>query len=359
MTFALAGGGTGGHVIPLLAVARELARRGHQCVFIGTQTGLEAKLVPASGFPLESIRIGGLKGLGWGRRLQTAWQLPVSAGRALRLLRRWRASAVFSMGGYVAGPTVIAALLAGIPVLAMEPNARPGLTNIRLGRYVARTLIAFPEAAAYFPAGKTELTGLPVREEFLAIPPKPPDGVLEILITGGSRGSRTLNRAARESWPLFLRSGLAVRLIQQTGREECEAMREAFAATGLAGQVRAFIDDMPKAYASADLVVSRAGAGAVAELAAAGRPAILVPFPYAADDHQRHNAEALARAGAARMILDDQMTGERLWEEVSRLATQPGRLAEMGAAGRRLARPGAAARAAFLLEELARPAESR
>ena len=353
MMFVMAGGGTGGHVIPLIAVAEELRRRGHEVLFFGTAAGIEARLVPARGFALEMIEIGGLKGVGLVRALRTLRQLPASTLAVLARLRRPGAAAVFSMGGYVAGPTVLAAVLARIPVVAMEPNAVPGVTNRRMGRFVARTLVAFPETAAYFPEGRTELTGLPVRDEFFAIPPVRRGEALRLLITGGSRGSRTLNEAARQSWPLFRSWGTRVHITHQAGRDACQTLRAEFANAGLEGEVAAFIEDMPSAYAAADLVIGRSGAGAVAELAAAGRPGVLVPFPFAADQHQMHNALAFERAGAARVVLDREMNGEKLFTRVRELASEPNRLEHMGEAARGLARRGAARRAADILEEVA------
>lgn len=350
LVYALTGGGTGGHVIPALAVARELRRRGREVFFIGTERGIESRLVPAEGFRLEFVRVGGLKAVGLARRLKTLWQLPASTLRAMRLLAGARA--VFSMGGYAAGPAVLGALARRIPVVVMEPNAIPGFTNRRIARLVARALVSFPETARYFPPGRAEVTGLPVREEFFNIPPKPRGEVLTVLITGGSQGSRTLNEAARQSWPLFRDAGFPVRLLHQAGRAAAASLAEAFAATGLAGEVTAFIDDMPAAFAQADLVVSRSGAGAVAELAAAGKPSILVPFPFAADQHQLRNAEAVARAGAARLIEDREMNGERLFQSVRELALEPGALERMGAAARTLAKPGAAARTADIMETI-------
>jgi UDP-N-acetylglucosamine--N-acetylmuramyl-(pentapeptide) pyrophosphoryl-undecaprenol N-acetylglucosamine transferase len=345
----MAGGGTGGHVLPLLAVADELRRRGHSVLFFGTRKGLESRLVPAKEIPIEYIEIGGLKGVGMRRTLQTLWRLPVSTLRVLATMISLHPRAVFSMGGYVAGPVVIAALLRGIPVVAMEPNAVPGLTNLRLGRYVRKTLLGFPETARYFPAAKTEVTGLPVRNEFFAIPPKPMGSPLRLMITGGSGGSRTLNQAARQSWPLFRAARTPISILHQTGRDAFEETRAAFADSGLDGEVVPFIENMPQAFASSDLVVSRAGAGAVAELAAAGKPSILVPFPFATDHHQLRNAETFERAGAARLILDKDMTGESLFQAVWQAAPQSER---MGAAARKLSKPGAAGRAADLLEEL-------
>jgi UDP-N-acetylglucosamine--N-acetylmuramyl-(pentapeptide) pyrophosphoryl-undecaprenol N-acetylglucosamine transferase len=352
--FLLAGGGTGGHVIPALAVARELRRRNRAVFFVGTGRGLEARLVPNEGFPLEFIRIGGLKRVGLRQTAATLLQLPAGILQAGRLLEARRVAAVFSMGGYVAGPPVLAALIRGVPVIVMEPNAVPGFTNRRIAMYVHRALISFPETARYFPSTRTEVTGLPVREEFFSLPPKPRGAAFTILITGGSQGSRTLNRAARESWPLLRESAVPVYLIHQTGPAGFPELRDAFAASGLSGEVLPFIADMPSAFARADLVVCRSGAGAVAELAAAGKPSILSPFPFAADQHQLRNAEAFARAGAARLVPDAEMTGAKLAETVAELAASTGALERMAAAARALARPGAARRAADVLEEAAR-----
>ncbi len=354
-TFVLAGGGTGGHVLPLLAVAEELQRRGHGVLFFGTRKGIESRLVPAKGFPIEYIEIGGLKGVGLARALGTLWRLPVSTLRVAVRLLALRPTAVFSMGGYVAGPAVIAALLVGTPVIAMEPNATPGMTNLRLGRFVYKTLLGFEETARYFPAGKTEVTGLPIREEFFRITPPAPSPVLRLLVTGGSGGSRTLNQAARESWPLFKAASFPIRIVHQTGLSAYEEIRAAFGASGLEGEVTPFLENMPAAFAASDLVVSRAGAGAVAELAAAGKPSILVPFPFAADQHQLRNAEAFERSGAAKMILDKDMNGHRLFQAVTEMASRQERIGE---SARKLAKPGAAGRAADLLQELTRARKS-
>lgn len=336
--------------MPLLAVARELARRGHEVSFIGTHQGLEARLVPAAGFPIEWIEIGGMQRVGWRRALRTALQLPPSIAACWRILGRTRARAVFSLGGYVAGPVVGAAMLRGVPVVLMEPNAVPGLVNRAGARLVYRALLGLPDAAAFFPPGRSEVTGVPVRDEFFALPPKPPAQELAVLITGGSRGSRTLNRAFRESWPLFRAAGAPVRFLHQAGKDEAESLVHDFAASGLPGEVRAFIHDMPAAFAASDLVVGRSGAGAVAELAAAGKASLLAPFPFAADNHQQKNAETMVRAGAARMALDAAMNGQRLFQEVMSFVNDRTALEDMGRAARTLAKPAAARRAAEVLE---------
>jgi UDP-N-acetylglucosamine--N-acetylmuramyl-(pentapeptide) pyrophosphoryl-undecaprenol N-acetylglucosamine transferase len=345
----MAAGGTGGHVIPGLAVARELRQRGHHAVFVGTRRGIEDKLVPAEGFELKLIHIGGLNRVGFTRKLTTLAQLPFTTIGCLRD----PSDAVFSMGGYVAGPPVMAALIRGTPVVVMEPNAVPGFTNRVIGRFVSRALISFEQTARYFPAGRTRATGLPVREEFFHIAPKARSATLNVLITGGSLGSRTLNRAARESWPLFRKSGLPIRVVHQTGASAFEQLREEFAQAGIDGEMVPFLANMPDAFAAADLIVCRSGAGTVSELAAAGRPAILVPFPFAADDHQARNAEAMERGGAAWLVRDAEMTGEKLFEAVTALAAADSALERMAAAARGLAKPGAAGKAADILEEAA------
>jgi UDP-N-acetylglucosamine--N-acetylmuramyl-(pentapeptide) pyrophosphoryl-undecaprenol N-acetylglucosamine transferase len=350
-TIMMAGGGTGGHVVPLLAVARQLQARGHKAVFVGTRTGFEAKLVPAAGFSLEFIEIGGLKRVGVVRTLRTMVQLPLSVLRVSSMIRRLRPSAIFSMGGYAAGPVVLAGTLKRLPIVVMEPNAVPGLTNRQIGRYVKRALLSFSEAARFFPPGKSEVTGLPVRAEFFAIRPKQLESKITVLITGGSQGSRTLNQAAAGSWRYFREAGVPVRFIHQTGAAAHEALARKFAESGMEGELVPFIADMPSAFAQADLVVCRAGAGTVAELAAAGKPSILVPLPTAADEHQLRNAEAFARAGAAQLILDREMDGGRLFEEVNKLRSYPEVLRRMGERVHAFAHPDAALRAAQAVEE--------
>jgi len=353
-TFVMAGGGTGGHVIPALAVARELRARGHAVRFIGTQRGLESKLVPAENFPIEWIEIGGLKSVGLRRTLSTLAELPWSVWQAARMLDHAKPAAVFSTGGFVAGPVLLAALWKRVPVVVMEPNAVPGFTHRKLARFVARALLSFPETARWFPKGRTEVTGMPVREEFFKITPKLLDKELTILITGGSQGSSAINQAVEESWPLWngREVGVPVRLIHQTGRQQYDAIKAKFAATGLAGEVKPFLEDMPQAFAEADIVVSRAGMSTVSELAAAGKPSILIPLPTASDQHQLRNAEAFEKAGAARLIEQSQFTGARLVNEVAILIAEPKVLQGMGELARAFARPGAAKRAADILESL-------
>jgi UDP-N-acetylglucosamine--N-acetylmuramyl-(pentapeptide) pyrophosphoryl-undecaprenol N-acetylglucosamine transferase len=230
----------------------------------------------------------------------------------------------------------------------MEPNAVPGFTHRRLARFASRALVSFEETARWFPEGRAEVTGLPVRNEFFSVPAKARSGIITVLITGGSQGSRTLNRAVEESWPLWQKG--AVRLVHQTGQVAHAEIAARFQKSGVEGEVVAFIHDMPGAFADADLVVSRSGMGTVSELAAAGKPSILVPLPTAADQHQLRNAEAFERAGAARLVLDHEMNGSRLVAEATRLGAEPELLKSMGEAARGFARQGAARRAADVLE---------
>jgi UDP-N-acetylglucosamine--N-acetylmuramyl-(pentapeptide) pyrophosphoryl-undecaprenol N-acetylglucosamine transferase len=351
-SFVLTGGGTGGHVFPALAVARVLQTRGHKLLFIGTQEGMESRLVPEAGFDIEFVRIGGLNRVGLATQFRTSMQLPVAVAAAWSLLRKFRAEAVFSMGGFVSGPVMLAAAVAGIPLVVMEPNSVPGFANRRIASRVYRALLGFENARRWFPTDRAEVTGLPVRPEFFELKHKPSDH-FTILITGGSRGARTLNRASKESWPYFRSGQLPVRFIHQTGTKEHEALTRDFAFAGVHGEVVPFINDMAAAFADADIVVGRAGAGGVNEIAAAGMASILVPLPFAADDHQKENAKTLVEAAAARMILDSDMSGERLFREVENLRSKPESLALMREKVRQFAKPGAAERAAIVLEEAA------
>lgn len=351
--FCMTGGGTGGHVIPALAVAKELRSRGHEVYFVGTQRGVEQRLVPAEGFLLEYVNLGGLKNVGFMTRVSSLWGLVRSTFAQIRRFSRRPPHAVFSMGGYVAGPASLAALLSGVPLVVMEPNAVPGFTNRHIARWVTRALVTFPETEQYFPAGLVEVTGRPVREEFFAIRPKPEESLFTILITGGSQGSRTLNNAARESWPLFRNAATPVRLIHQTGTAMFDELKSGWERTELSGEIRPFIADMPAAFAQADLIVCRSG-GTVSEVAAAGKPSVMIPFPFAADQHQLKNAQAFERAGACRMFLDKEWNGENLFYVTNELMADRRKLAAMGEAARKLAKPGAAKRAADVLEEAAK-----
>jgi len=352
----IAGGGTGGHLFPGIAVAEALRRRDGAAavLFVGSERGIEARVVPQTGFALETLPIAPLRGRGSRDRLSALAALARSVGRARAIGATFVPDVIVGLGGYASAPAVVAGRMAGTPIVLLEQNARPGLTTRMLARLADRVCVSFAESASAFPPGKTVMTGNPVRWSAGTSTPvaSPVRSTFGVLIFGGSAGARTLNAAGPG-----LRAALAdvpgLRVVHQTGAEAERTVRAAYAAAGVEADVRPFIADMGTAYAAADLVVCRAGATTIAELAALGKPAILVPYPYAADDHQRANAESLVRAGAARMVLDAEATPDRLAAEVRALRA-PGVLAEMSRHMRTLARPDAADRVLDTLEELIR-----
>jgi UDP-N-acetylglucosamine--N-acetylmuramyl-(pentapeptide) pyrophosphoryl-undecaprenol N-acetylglucosamine transferase len=355
-SFLIAAGGTGGHVIPGLQIARELRRRGYDCRFVGTARGLESRLVPREGFPLELLAVGALNRVSVRRQVETLLRLPQALWQAGQLIERQRPAAVLSLGGYAAGPVLVASIMREIPVAVVEPNAKPGLAHRLAGPFVACALLGFPRGEEYFRHGHSEFSGIPVREEFFQIPPKTHGRPFTVLITGGSQGSTHLNRAAKEAVELWSTKNRLQELqfLHQTGAKEYNGIQSAYALYRANAQVVPFFDEMPQAFAEADLVICRSGASAVGELAAAGKASILIPFPFSADDHQVRNAEAMQAAGGARLVLDQDWNGQRMVEEVERLLDSAATLEQMEQAARTLARPGAAALAADRLETLIR-----
>jgi UDP-N-acetylglucosamine--N-acetylmuramyl-(pentapeptide) pyrophosphoryl-undecaprenol N-acetylglucosamine transferase len=360
LRFLMVGGGTGGHIFPALAVAEELQARGarlersgtkYLIEFLGTKRPLEARLIPAAGFPLRSVNAAGLKGVSGLRGVRNLMLLPRTAVATARVLRDFRPQVVVGVGGYLAGPVMLEAALLDIPTLLIEPNALPGFTNRVLAPVVRLAAVGFEQAARFY-GKKARVTGLPVRAAFHAIPPKRHEAPFSILIVGGSQGSRAINELMVQGAPLLRRESAWLKVVHQTGETDYSAVREAFLEHGVTAEVHAFIEDMPGALAQADLVVSRAGAAAVAELAAAGRAALLIPFPAATDQHQLANARALERAGAARVILQAELTPERLIGEIRELLSDPLRLTGMERAAKSLTRPEAAAHIADLVEEM-------
>ncbi len=351
----IAGGGTGGHVIPALAIARELRDvYGARVRFVGTARGLETRLVPEAGFPLELIRVGQLKNVSLLTRVRTVADLPLGAMRCLRLLRRFRPDVVVGVGGYASGPAMMAAILLRIPTLAFEPNAVPGLANRLVGRWVSAAAVNFEESKRYFRGAR--VTGIPVRKEFFEIAPVPESagedaddrrGFLpHLLVFGGSQGARVFNEVMPKIARGLLELVPELTILHQTGPKQAFSTEEAYRLTGAdpsRWKVAAYLDDMPNRFADADLILCRSGASTVAELAAAGRPAVLVPFPGAADDHQMKNAEVFARAGAAELRVqgaDDVMQGI-LMSDLSRLLLNREMLVEMGRRARELGHPDA------------------
>jgi UDP-N-acetylglucosamine--N-acetylmuramyl-(pentapeptide) pyrophosphoryl-undecaprenol N-acetylglucosamine transferase len=352
-TLLVGAGGTGGHLYPGIAVADELVRRdaATRVVFAGTPRGLESRLVPRAGYALELLPILPLNGVGVARALVGLAALPRGLWRAFALVRRERPFAVLGVGGYAGGPVVLAAALAGVRTVILEPNATPGFTNRVLGPFVRHAACAYEQARAAFGA-KGVLTGNPVRGALAALPPREHRPPLRLLAFGGSQGSRVLNDAlvaALQALPGPER----LLIVHQTGEAMREQVAAAYAAAGRPAEVLAYLDDMPARLAEADLVLSRSGATTCAELAAAGKAALLVPFARAADDHQRVNARAFEAAGAARMLEERDLDGTSLARAIAALIAEPAALADMERAARGLARGDAAARVADLLEGVA------
>ena len=356
MRVLVAAGGTGGHIYPGVAVAKEVMRRDPRSVvrFVGTARGLETRLVPQAGFELSLIESAGLKNVGVRARVRGLLLLPKSFAAARRLIREFRPDVVIGAGGYVSGPVLLTAALMRVPTLVMESNALPGWTNRVLARFVDRATVSF-EAALPFFRGKGVVTGNPVRREFFDIPAKARDaGRFSVLVFGGSQGARAVNEAMIASLKEMEAHRDVLFITHQTGEADFERVREGYESAGWSerADVRRYIDDMVASFAASDLIISRAGATTSAELVAAGKAAIMVPFPFAADDHQRKNAEALEAAGAARMILQQELTGARLAAEITRLVRAPDELTRMEESSRRLARGDAAKATVDLMEEM-------
>lgn len=352
----IAGGGTGGHIIPALAVARELvARYSAEILFVGTPRGMESRLVPDAGFRLQLIDVGPLKNVSPLVRLRTAFALPQSILACRRMIRDFRPGIVFGVGGYASGPGMAAALQMRVPTFAFEPNAMPGFANRLIGRRVRAAAINFPAAARWF--RNPEVTGIPVRPEFFSIPPSD-SGPPKLLVFGGSQGARLFNQALPKIVRGLLEAVSGLTIVHQSGVRNAEPTYAAYAASGadpMRWEVEPFLNDMPARFAQAHLVMARSGASTVAELAAAGKPALLVPFAAAADDHQKRNAEVMVQAGAAVMLEERELENpEALRTKLTHLLNEPETLAAMSAAARTQAHPDAAERIAERLAALAR-----
>jgi UDP-N-acetylglucosamine--N-acetylmuramyl-(pentapeptide) pyrophosphoryl-undecaprenol N-acetylglucosamine transferase len=349
----IAGGGTGGHLYPGLALARELQRRdaATEVSFVGTASGIEARVIPREGFPLDLIRVAGLKGKTLATRLRGLALLPWSALDAWRVI--WRPSVVVGVGGYSSGPVLALAALRRYPTLLLEQNALPGITNRLLAPLVRAAAVNFEEALRFFPRTGF-VAGNPVRAEFFApAAMEAHDGKVRVLIFGGSQGAHAINLALVAAAPQLAASGLDLSITHQTGEHDLSLVRDAYLRAGLDARVEAFLYEMHREMKDAEVVVARAGATTLSELAAAGRPAVLVPLPTATDDHQRKNAEAFARAGGAVVLEERKLTGERMADELLALARDAARRRQMGERARSLARPDAAARIAERVRALA------
>jgi UDP-N-acetylglucosamine--N-acetylmuramyl-(pentapeptide) pyrophosphoryl-undecaprenol N-acetylglucosamine transferase len=351
LSVLIAGGGTGGHLYPGIAVAREIRRRmpDAQITFVGTTAGIESRVIPRERFALETIRSAGLKGKSVASVARGIALLPASAFDAWRAISRRRPSIVIGVGGYSSGPVVLLAALRGIPTLLMEQNAMPGVTNRLLARFVRAAAVTYDESSRFF-AGRAFLAGNPVRPEFFGGEHDEhgsPRGVdqrraARVLVFGGSQGAHAINVAMVEAAPRLVAAAPGLEITHQTGERDLEMVRDGYRRAGLQARVEPFLYAMDREMKAADVIVCRAGATTLAELTAAGRPSILIPLPTATDDHQRKNAEALVVNGAARMIEQRSLTGELLAAEVAALAGNEAEHRAMSAAARRMAKPDAA-----------------
>ncbi|MBW2456650.1 MAG: undecaprenyldiphospho-muramoylpentapeptide beta-N-acetylglucosaminyltransferase [Deltaproteobacteria bacterium] len=352
----IAGGGTGGHVFPMVAVGAALCaeRPDTEVVYVGTGRGIETAVVPEQGGRLELLDVLPLRGRGLGGFLKGAMRAATVLPQARKLVKSLAPDVVFSVGGYAAGPVTLAARSLGVPVTLLEPNAVPGFTNRLLMPLVARAYVAFPEMAEGRPADQVRWTGVPLRNRFVPAPYQPSERV-NVLVMGGSQGALALNEALPEALAACLRDGLPVEVFHQTGRDKDAEVRARYAELGITDHVEiaSFVDDVAGALGRADVVIERSGASSVAELCAVGRPGILVPYPHAADDHQRHNAESLERAGGAVCVVQSEASGERLEAELRRLIEDRALRAEMAARSADFGRPDAARAIAVDLFELA------
>jgi UDP-N-acetylglucosamine--N-acetylmuramyl-(pentapeptide) pyrophosphoryl-undecaprenol N-acetylglucosamine transferase len=356
MRILIAGGGTGGHVIPALAIARELRDTYRADVrFVGTARGLETRLVPEAGFPLELIHVGQLKNVSLLTRARTLTDLPRGILRCIALLKSFRPDVVVGVGGYASGPAMMAALLLHLPTLAFEPNAAPGLANRLVGRYVSAAAVNFEETRGYF--RNAQVTGIPVRSDFFCLEPKQPGPSKRLLVFGGSQGARVLNEIMPQLLFPLLRDTPGLTVLHQSGPRAEAATRQAYLETGAdesRWQVSAYLDDMPARFAEADLILCRSGASTMAELAAAGKPSLLVPFAAATDDHQRKNAEVFVHANAAKMLLESELGAQRLLDTLHELLRDSETLIHMGAQARTLAHASAVQTIAQMVHSLTR-----
>jgi len=346
--WVVAGGGTGGHVTPALALGECITAAGDAVLFLGAERGLEKRLVPAAGFELVTLPVGQVMGRSLLGRLRALFGIIAASFAAARTLRSFGAECVISVGGYASVPAALAAVVSRVPLALVEPNAIPGRANRAMARFARRLFVHFDEAAAALGGGdRVQTSGIPLRralvEAFSGAPPRrAPTKPLRLLVFGGSQGARQINDAMIESATELLRIGIEV--FHQTGEGDRDRVADAYAKAGVAAEVVAFEPEMPRRYAWADLALCRSGALTVAELAMAGLPALLVPYPYAADDHQAANARALEHAGAARRLDAHRFDAAMLVAALESLAAHPGELERMGAAAAGLARPEAATR---------------
>lgn len=354
MKLLIAGGGTGGHVFPALAIAQEWLARGkeREVVLVGTERGIEMKLVPQAGLPLETLRVAGLKGKGGATLLRNLAMLAPAMGDALRVSRKHKPIAAFGVGGYAAGPMLLATWLGGVPNVIFEPNAEPGLTNKLLAKLSKRIATGY-EISAQAWGKKAVVTGCPVRPEFFSIANRAPKKPFRLLITGGSQGALPINRAFVDAMDRLAARKNELCIVHQTGERDYNAVRTAYARREINAEIAPFLTNMAERFAWADVIVCRAGAITAAEIAAAGRAAIFIPFGAATDSHQLRNAQEMQRAGAGRLITEKELTAERLTSEIFSLIGHPEQIEKQSNAARSLAHLNATRDIVNLIEEAA------
>jgi UDP-N-acetylglucosamine--N-acetylmuramyl-(pentapeptide) pyrophosphoryl-undecaprenol N-acetylglucosamine transferase len=354
MKLLIAGGGTGGHVFPALAIAREWMGRGadRDVVLVGTQRGIEIKLVPQAGLPLETLRVAGLKGKGGAALLTNLGMLSTGLADAFGVLKRHRPIVAFGVGGYAAGPMLLATWIKGIPNVIFEPNAQPGFTNKVLANFAKRIATGY-EVSAKAWGPKALLTGCPVREEFFTIQPHRPQKPLRLLVTGGSQGALPINRAFIDAMHLLANRKNELQIVHQTGERDYTIVKGAYDQHEIRAEVVPFLGNMAERFDWADLMVCRAGAITAAEVAAAGRAAIFIPFGRATDSHQLRNAQEMVNAGAGKLICEDELSSDRLTKEIFFLLDQPQEIETLSRNARRLAYPDAAKTIVDLIESAA------
>jgi UDP-N-acetylglucosamine--N-acetylmuramyl-(pentapeptide) pyrophosphoryl-undecaprenol N-acetylglucosamine transferase len=343
----IAGGGTGGHLFPGVAIAEELRARDPQAVikFVGTRRGIEARVLPDLGWDLEFIEVSGLKTVGAAGAIKGMFRLPKAMWQARRIVKAFDPDAVIGVGGYASGPVVLAAKLRGVPTAICEQNSIPGLTNKMLGRVVRNVFLSFDESKRFFKPKKIVMSGNPVRRDLvqkLLTAGATTDSKVHVLVVGGSQGAVAVNELASKALSALAKE-LPVAIVHQTGEKDLDPTSTRYKEAGVEADTRAFIKDMAAAYGRADLIIGRAGATTVAELAIAGKPAIFIPYPFAADNHQELNAREMADKGAALMFKQSELTPEKLADALKPLLTDAAKRAEMGARMKSLAKPGAAA----------------
>lgn len=342
MRVIIAGGGTGGHVIPALAIAQELRSSYRaEVMFVGTPRGIEKRLVPVAGFELRLIEVGALNRVDLATRTKTMLDLPRAMSASAKIIRQFRPHAMIGVGGYASGPAMLMGALLRVPTIAFEPNVVPGFANRLVARTAKAAAVQFERTCGYF--RNCQVTGVPVRREFFNVPSRPRDGRPTLLVFGGSQGAHAINQAVLDALPGLAAAMPGLCIIHQTGEKDYIDAQAAYLKQTLAAEVSPFIDDMPGAFARADLLLCRSGASTVAEVTAAGKPAIFIPLPTAADDHQRHNAEILAAGNAARLLPQSELSGERLVTEIASLLSDRTLLAGMSEGARRFSHPNAAA----------------